>query len=288
MLELMLSDRFINESPSAIYATLLDEGRRLCSVSTMYRLLNAATEVCERRQASRNGNHTKPELYANSPNQVWSWDITKLAGANKWSYYYFYAIIDIFSRMLVGWTVEERETAELAESLISRTCWQQSIDPDQLVIHSDRGSPMKSKLVSQMLVDLGVLKSLSRPHVSNDNPFSEANFKTLRSRPKFPDSFDSIEDAETFLEEFVHWNNHEHKHGGIAYMTPATVHHGKAAECIKSRQCVLNKAFDAHPERFVRGAPKVSQLPSAVGINLPRTIEGLATSFGGTVIGGVR
>lgn len=290
MLELLRSERFINESPATIYATLLDQGVYHCSVPTMYRLLKAATEVRERRQASRNAKYVKPEISTTAPNQAWSWDITKLLRPDKWGYYYFYVVIDLYSRLIVGWTVAERETAKLAESMINKACWQQSIEPEQLTVHSDRGSPMKSNLVSQLLVDLGVAKSLSRPHVSNDNPYSEANFKTLKSRPQFPHSFESLENARSFLEGLVHWYNYEHKHGGIAYMTPATVHYGKAAECIRSRQSVLNKAYEMHPERFTKGVPMVQQLPTVVGINIQKKIDSLVlvTASSGTLTAGVR
>ena len=253
----------------------------------MYRILRASHEVRERRKASRKTEYTKPKLKATAPNQVWSWDITKLLKPNKWGYFYFYAIIDIFSRFIVGWTVSERESAKEAESLIAKCCWEQSIEPEQLALHSDRGSPMKSKTVGEMLIDLGVAKSLSRPHVSNDNPYSEANFKTLKSHPTFPSTFENLEKAQSYLQGFVHFYNYEHMHGGIAYMTPATVHNGKAEECLKSRQSVLDKVYEAHPGRFVKGAPRVQQLPAFAGINIPKdtTIDSLilATTPNGMV-----
>jgi putative transposase len=255
----------------------------------MYRLLSAETEVREQRQSSRNAKSAKPTVMTTAPNQAWSWDITKLP-ACRWGYYYFYVVIDLYSRMIVGWTVAETESAKLAEKLLNTACWEQSIEPNQLLIHSDRGSPMKSKQVSQLLVDLGVAKSLSRPHVSNDNAFSEANFKTLKSRPQFPDSFESLAEAEAYLGVLVEWYNYKHKHGGIAHMTPATVHLGKAAECLRSRQSVLSKAFEAHPERFVKGMPTVRQLSTVVGINLPKDIETqvTATIFAGNAAVGFR
>lgn len=287
VLELLQSDRFISESPAEIYATILDEGRYLCSVSTMYRLLKAEQKVQERRQASRNAKFAKPELKATAPNQIWSWDISKLLRPEKWGYYYFYAIIDIFSRLIVGWTVSEHESAKEADSLLSRTCWEQSIAPGQLVIHSDRGSPMKSKTVGEMLIDFGVAKSLSRPHVSNDNPYSETNFKTLKSRPTYPATFQSLEHAKSYLHEFVDWFNCRHKHGGIAHMTPATVHYGKADDCINSRQRVLDKVYEAHPGRFVKGAPRVSRLPTFVGINIPKDTDISSPILSVTLLGAV-
>jgi putative transposase len=280
ILELLQSERFIDESPKAIYATLLDEGLYCCSVSTMYRLLDGAAPVRERRQTSRNAKFAKPQLSTVEPNQVWTWDITKVPKSIKWGYYYFYAIIDLFSRLIVGWKVSETESARQAEVLIRETCWQQSIEPEQLIIHSDRGAPMKSKLVSQMFIEIGVAKSFSRPTVCNDNAFSESNFKTLKSRPTFPDSFESLAHAEAFFEELVEWYNFTHKHGGIADLTPFTVHSGKAAECLQARQRVLNKAYEANPQRFVKGNPKVRQLPKIVGINLPNNTSALLATIG--------
>jgi putative transposase len=290
LLELLQSDRFIHKAPAAIFAALLDENRYICSVSTMYRELRKAQEVRERRTANRRINYEKPELRAVAPNQVWTWDITKCAGPQKWTYFYFYAVIDVFSRMITAWTVSTRETAREAEEMITVACWEQAIDPDQLTIHSDRGGPMKSKLVSQLLVDLGVAKSFGRPHVSNDNPYSESYFKTLKSRPEFPPSFASVDEASSFLQGFVDWYNHEHYHGSIAYLTPATVHSGQAHVRIAARQNVLNNAFKVHPERFVRGAPQAWQLPTYAGINLPESdgIEWVvcATTTDGAVIPG--
>jgi putative transposase len=262
-------DRFADKAPSEVYAALLDEGIYLCSIRTMYRILHAHDEVRERRNVLRHPNYKRPELLATAPNQVWSWDITKLKGPAKWTYYYLYVILDIFSRHAVGWMVARRESAELAKTLIRETCQRQRIDKDQLFIHSDRGSAMTSKAVALLMSDLGVTKSLNRPHVSNDNPFSESQFKTLKYQPAFPRRFGSIEDARAFCRRFFQWYNEEHYHSGIALMTPASVHYGSAADCNDRRQMVLTKAFDDHPERFVNGRPKVLELPEAVWINPP-------------------
>jgi putative transposase len=266
-------ERFVDKAPAEIYATLLDEGRYLCSIRTMYRILKSLDEVRERRNQLRHPQYKKPELLAVAANQVWSWDITKLKGPAKWNYYYLYVILDIFSRYAVGWMIATRETAELAKMLIAETCMRQGIDRAQLIIHSDRGSPMKSKAVALLLSDLGVGKSFNRPYVSNDNPYSESQFKTLKDRPQFPDRFGSIQDARAFCRRFFAWYNDEHYHGGIALMTPATVHYGQAQKCNAARQKVLWTAHDAHPERFVRGRPKTIALPPAVWINKPNPVD---------------
>lgn len=259
----------MDKAPTAVYAKLLDEGRFLCSPSTMYRILRANKEVKERREQLRHPEYKKPELIAIAPNQVWSWDITKLLGPVKWTYYYLYVIIDIYSRYTVGWMIASRETGTLAKEFIGQTCARQGISEDQLVIHSDRGTSMTSKTVALLLADLGVTKSLSRPQVSNDNPYSESHFKTLKYQPMFPKRFGSIEDARAFCRRFFDWYNNEHYHSGIALMTPATVHHGRAQECDANRQIILSSAFAEHPERFVNGAPKTLILPEAAWINPP-------------------
>lgn len=277
----------MDKAPAAAYATLLDEGRYLCSISTMYRILRANKEVRERRDQLRHPEYKKPELLATAPNQVWSWDITKLLGPMKWTYYYFYVIIDIYSRYVVGWMVASRETGALAEDLIDETCTRQRIDRNQLTIHSDRGSPMTSNTVAQLLADLGVTKSLSRPHVSNDNPYSESHFKTLKYRPDFPERFGSIQDAKSFCKDFISWYNEDHYHSGIALMTPTMVHYGKAAACNAARQNVLTSAYIEHPERFVRGQPKTIALPEAAWINPPKSpvlAEGIAPTLAPALI----
>lgn len=277
-------DRFVDKAPSEVYATLLDEGIYLCSIRTMYRILHAHDEVRERRNVLRHPQYKKPELLATAPNQVWSWDITKLKGPAKWTYYYLYVILDIFSRHAVGWMVARRESAELAKDLIGETCMRQGIEEDQLIIHSDRGSAMTSKTVALLMSDLGVIKSLNRPHVSNDNPFSESQFKTLKYQPAFPERFGSIEDARAYCQRFFKWYNEEHYHSGIALMTPAVVHYGSAAKCNDRRQMVLAKAFEEHPERFVNGLPKVLELPEAVWINPPNPQKTSDTEYSITII----
>lgn len=261
--------RFVDQAPASVYATLLDEGSYLCSISTMYRLLADHGEVRERRRQATHPAHVKPELVATAPNVCWSWDITKLLGPAKWSYYYLYVIIDIYSRYVPGWLLAHREDAKLAEKLLADTCFRQNIGHGQLSIHADRGSSMASKPVAFLLADLGVTKSHSRPHVSNDNPFSEAQFKTLKYRPDFPDRFGSIEDARAFCRTFFAWYNAAHRHSGIGLMTPADVHYGRAPEVITARQGVLDRAWQTHPERFVRHRPQPPQLPEAAWINRP-------------------
>lgn len=263
------SERFANQAPREVYATLLDEGSYLCSVSTMYRILDAACQVRERRNQLRHPNYKKPELLATAPNQVWSWDITKLLGPAKWTYFYLYVILDIFSRYVVGWMVAHSETNALAQQLIEQTCARQNIAPGQLTIHADRGSSMKSKPVAALMADLGITKTHSRPYVSDDNPFSEAQFKTMKYRPDFPEKFGSIQDARAFGLPFFDWYNNFHHHSGIALLTPAVVHYGLAHQVIAARQQVLLSAFAAHPERFVRHIPQPLQLPEAVWINPP-------------------
>ncbi|HBN07922.1 MAG TPA: IS3 family transposase [Cyanobacteria bacterium UBA8530] len=269
VLEVMHSERFVDKAPATVVATLLDEGRYLCSTRTVYRILAGADEIRERRRQARRPEYKKPELLATAPNQVWSWDITKLKGPIKWTYHYLYVIIDIFSRNVVGWMVADRENAGLAQLLIDESCEKQNILPGELVIHSDRGSPMIAKGTAQLLADLGITKSHSRPYVSDDNPFSEAHFKTLKYRPDFPRSFGSIEDAKAFCRNFFSWYNGEHRHSGIAYLTPNDVHYGRAVERLENRQVVMDVAFKNHPERFVRKAPLVTPLPEAAWINPP-------------------
>jgi putative transposase len=239
----------------------------------MYRLLSTAGEVRERRNQLHHPHYQPPELLATAPNQVWSWDITKLRGPVKWSYFYLYVLLDIFSRYVTGWMVATRESGQLAKQLISESCLKQGIALGQLTIHSDRGSSMTSKPVALLLADLGVTKSLSRPHVSNDNPFSESQFKTLKYRPDFPDRFGSLEHSRSFSERFFCWYNKAHRHSGIGLLTPETVHYGRAEEVIAARRLVLEEAFRAHPERFVRKQPEPPKLPAAVWINPPKKAE---------------
>lgn len=269
ILDVLRSDRFVDQSPRQVYATLLDEGTYLCAWSTMYRLLRATGESTRRRDIPRRTAYRKPELLARRPNQLWSWDITKLKGTTTWTYFYLYVIIDVFSRYVVGWMIAPRESAALAEELIGVCCAREGIQPGQLTIHADRGSAMTSNDVAALLVDLGVAKSHSRPHVSNDNPFSEAQFKTVKYHPITPDRFGSIEDARAWAHPLFHWYNQEHHHTGLALLTPAQVHHGRTGRVLAARRTVLAAAYAIHPERFVRGKPEPAAPPDAVWINPP-------------------
>lgn len=268
--DLLNSDEFCDHAPRQVWARLLDQGRYLCSWRTMYRILDAFAEVKERRNLRRHPTYTKPELMATVPNQVWSWDITKLRGSVKGLYYFLYVILDLFSRYVVGWMVATRETAELAQILVDTTCQRQGIAPDQLTLHADRGSPMIAKSMSELLVDLGVVKSHARPHVCDDNPYSEAQFKTLKYRPDFPDRFGCVEDARAWSRPFFQWYNQEHYHSGLGLLTPASVHYGQYRAVQEKRQQILDGVLVAHPERFVRGRPTVQPLPEAVWINPPK------------------
>ena len=267
--DVLNSDRFVDSAPRQVYATLLDEDIYLCSWRTMYRILTEFEEVRERRDQLTHPNYAKPELLATAPNQLWSWDITKLLGPAKWTYFYLYVILDVFSRYVVGWMIAERETAALAETLIAETCAKQGIERDQLTLHADRGSSMRSKPVAFLLSDLGVTKTHTRPYTSNDNPYSEAQFKTLKYRPDFPDRFGSVVGARGWAQPFFQWYNHEHYHTGLNLMTPAMVHYGLADTVRDQRNQVLQAAYTAHPERFVRGVPTVPDLPREVWINPP-------------------
>jgi putative transposase len=258
---------------TTVYAALLDEGRFHCSIRTMYRLLETCGESRERRDQLTHPPYQKPELLATQANQLWSWDITKLRGPVQWTVYHLYVILDVFSRFVVGWMIAYRESAELAKRLIDHSCRKQLIASGQLTIHADRGSSMRSKPVALLMADLGVTKTHSRPHVSDDNPYSESQFRTLKYRPDFPDRFGSIEDAGGFCQSFFRWYNYEHHHSGLGWMTPAAVHLGKAADLLAHRQTVLHAAFQSHPERFVRRPPRPPSLPTAVWINRPKEEE---------------
>jgi putative transposase len=270
VLAVLHEPRFVDLAPAEIYATLLDEGRYLCSVRTMYRLLAAAHEVRERRNQLRHPRYAAPELLARQPNELWSWDITKLLGPTKWTYFYLYVMLDVFSRYVVGWMVAHRESASLAERFIAETCARQGIGRGQLTIHADRGPAMTSKPVAFLLADLGVTKTHTRPHVSNDNPFSEAQFKTLKYRPAFPARFGAIQDARAHCHVFFPWYNTEHHHSGLGLLTPADVHHGRAEARLAARALVLATAYTAHPERFPAGRPVPSARPVEVWINPPK------------------
>ncbi len=270
VLDLLRSPRFADLAPAEIYATLLDEGIYHCSISTMYRILAENSEVHARRRQLRHPTYTKPELLAVAPNQVWSWDITKLKGPAKWTYFYLYVIIDIFSRRVVGWRIADAENAGLFKVLFDETIAKHDVPPGQLTLHADRGAPMKAKATAFLLADLGVTKSHSRPHVSNDNPFSESHFKTLKYQPTFPKCFGCIEDAKVFCRTFFGWYNEAHHHVGLGLMTPNQVHYGQTENVHAARQITLNTAFAAHPERFVNNPPVPPEKPTAVWINPPQ------------------
>jgi putative transposase len=270
VLERLHEPRFVDRAPAEVYATLLDEGQYLCSERTMYRLLAAHAEVRERRNQLRQPAYAAPELLARRPNELWSWDITKLLGPAKWTYFYLYVMLDVFSRYAVGWMVAHCESAALAEQFIGATCARQGIGRQQLTIHADRGSAMTSKPVALLLADLGVTKTHSRPHVSDDNPFSEAQFKTLKYRPDFPERFGAIQDARAHCHRFFAWYNTEHRHGALGLLTPHDVHYGRAEQRLAARATVLAGAYAAHPERFPRGVPHPAACPSEVWINPPK------------------
>lgn len=275
VLEVLHSERFVDISPEETWATLLDEGTYLCSTSTMYRLLRTEHGgVRDRRNQLTHPPYAKPELLATRPNDVWSWDISKLKAQTRGSWFFLYVIIDVFSRYIVGWTVQQHENGELATALIEQAIGQQPITPS--ILHADRGAPMRSKHVSELLVDLGVTRTHSRPYTSSDNPYSEANFKTLKYRPEFPARFDSIEHAREHCRTFIAWYNHAHRHSGIGLMTPAAVHHGHAERLHAARGRVLEAAFAAHPERFVRKPPSPPDLPTAAWINKPADTQEVA------------
>lgn len=267
--ETLNSERFADQAPAEVYATLLDEGTYYCSIRTMYRVLREADEVRERRDQLRHPLYHKPELLATAPNQVWSWDITKLLGPSKWTYYHLYVMLDVYSRYVVGWLLASRESGELAGRLIRESCDKQAIEPERLTIHSDRGPAMRSQTVAQLLATLGVVKSHSRPQVSNDNPFSESQFKTLKYRPGFPERFESIEHGLEFCREFFPWYNDEHRHWGLGLLTPEVVHYGRAPAVLAVRELTLTAAYELHPERFVQHPPRPLTLPAAVYINPP-------------------
>jgi putative transposase len=270
VLELLHSDRFVDVAPAEIVATLVDEGTYLCSTRTMYRFLDSVGHLRERRDQLRHPPYRRPELLATEPNQLWSWDITKLLGPAKWTYFYLYVLLDVFSRYVVGWMVERCESATLAARLIDESCRRHGISQGQLTVHSDRGPSMTSRTVAHLLADLGVTRTHSRPHVSNDNPFSEAQFKTLKYRADFPTRFGSIQHARTWCRPFFEWYNHHHRHCGIAYLTPADVHFGRAREILSRRATVLAEAARRHPERFPgRPGSALLKLPEAVWINPP-------------------
>lgn len=270
VLDQLNSERFVDRAPASVWAALLDEGTCLCSIRSMYRILAQEDQLRERRRQLTHPRYARPELLATGSNQLWSWDITRLKGPVKWTYFYLYVILDVFSRYVVGWMVAHRESAALAQRLIAQSVEKQGIEPQQLTVHADRGTSMTSKTVALLLSDLGVTKTHSRPYNSNDNPFSESQFKTLKYRPDFPRRFGSIQDARLFCRSFFAWYNQQHRHSGIGLLTPETVHYGRAERVLELRQSVLVQAFHNHPERFVQGRPKPQPLPEQVWINPPK------------------
>lgn len=269
VLETLTSERFCDQSVRQVWAQLLDENKYLCSVRTMYRILEENQAVRERRNQLRHPEYQRPELLATGPNQLWSWDITKLKGPHKWNYFHLYVILDVYSRKVVGWLLANRESSTLAVELIRQSCHREGIVREQLTVHADRGSSMRSKPVAFLLADLGVTKTHSRPYTSSDNPYSEAQFRTLKYQPDFPKKFGSLEDARTFLHSFFAWYNHEHRHSGIGLVTPAQRHSGEDKTVYNRRQITLEAFYRQHPERFIRGMPSPPKLPGKVWINKP-------------------
>ena len=273
----LMSDRFVDRAPHQVYATLLDEGRFLCSIRTMYRLLAARQAVRERRDQRVHPSYARPELMATAPGQLWSWDITKLKTAVKWTYLYLYVVMDVYSRYVVGWMLSTRESGALARELVEQCVLRENVAPDQLILHSDRGAPMRSKTLAEKLVDLGIEPSFSRPHVSDDNPFSESLFKTAKYAPHFPDRFENIDHGRDVLTPFFHYYNHDHRHTGIGLMAPTNVHHGDAPRITAARTHTLNTAFALHPHRFKGKRPQPPHVPDTVYINPPLTKESSPT-----------
>ncbi len=269
VLERLNSERFADQAPAQVYAALLDDGEYLCSTRTMYRILDANKQVRERRDQLRHPEYKKPELVATAPNQVWSWDITKLLGPEKWTYFHLYVVLDIYSRYVVGWMLAWHESAPLARRLLAETCAKQGVQPGELTVHADRGTAMTSKCLAQKYAELGVASTHSRPHVSNDNPFSEAQFKTMKYRPDYPDRFGGFEHAHAHCRQLFDWYNREHRHSALGLLTPEQVHHRLAEQVVSRRDEVLRRAHTAHPERFGRGMPHAAMPPAAVWINPP-------------------
>lgn len=274
VLDVLNEPQFVDLAPAEIHSTLLEQGRYLCSTRTMHRILAENAQNRERRNQLRHPKYSRPELLTEAPNELWSWDITKLRGPAKWKYYYLYVILDVFSRYVVGWMVARRESAQLAKKLITDTCSRQGIEQGKLTLHADRGSSMTSKAVGLLLADLGVTKTHSRPHVSNDNPYSEAQFKTMKYRPQFPDRFGAIEDARAFCVSFFDWYDNDHHHAGLSWFTPADVHFGRVEQKVAERQAAMDVAFARHPERFPNGRPAVRRPARQVWINKPLEASG--------------
>lgn len=267
--DILNGERFRDMPPRQIYATLLDEGVYLCHWRTMYRILSEHGEVKERRMQRKHPIYKKPELLATAPNQVWSWDITNLRGPAKWTHFKLYTVLDIFSRYVVGWMIAEHETSELARQLIAETAKKQGICPETLTLHADNGSPMTGRPLGQLLLDLGITRSHSRPHTSNDNPFSEAQFKTLKYSATYPGRFESIQHARVWADEFFTWYNEVHYHSGLRLFTPSSVHYGEWQSIQAQRQAVLTQAYQAQPQRFTHGLPQAHVVPNEVWLNPP-------------------
>lgn len=272
VLEVLHEERFVDRAPSAVYATLLEEGRFLCSIRTMYRVLKAAGEVQERRRQRKHPHREPPRLVATAPNQVWTWDITRLPGPQKWTTYPLYVALDLFSRYIVAWMVADRESAALAKRFVESACQKQGVQPGQLTLHQDRGGPMTAKTFSQLLMDLDILASYSRPRVSNDNPYSESHFKTVKYAPGYPGRFNKPKEARSYFRTFFPWYNTTHRHSGLGLLTPEAVHYGRTAELQKVRQRVLDDAYETRPERFVHGPPRAPKVPTEVWINEPANV----------------
>ena len=267
--EVLCSDRFVDLAPAQVHATLLDEGTYLCSERSMYRMLHEGDLVTERRRGHRRSPHEKPRVQASGPNQAWSWDISRLRGPRHRHWFYLYVVIDIFSRKIVAWSIDTTESDKVAKTLITTACRREGIDADALTLHSDRGAQMTSTTIAELLEDLSVTRSLSRPRTSNDNPYSEAAFKTAKYRPDYPDRFATIDEARTWMRRFARWYNHEHYHSGIAYLHPVDVHDGTASETIAARQTVLDAAYEANPNRFRHQPPRAATPPTEAWINNP-------------------
>ena len=271
ILEVLNSPRFVDQAPREVYAQLLDEQVYYCHWRSMYRYLAQVDQVRERRRQAQHPVYTKPELLATAPNQVWSWDITQLLGPVKWSYFYLYVVLDIFSRYVVGWMIALQQAAHWAEELIAQSYRKQGVQPEQLTLHADRGNPMTSQPLAFLLADLGVTRSHARPYTPNDNPFSEAQFKTMKYRPDYPERFGDLLEARAWARDFFTWYNLAHHHSGIGLLTPAQVHYGQAPQILAARQTALSRAYQTHPERFVRGFPQLQAPPMEVWINPPQT-----------------
>lgn len=267
--QLLCGERFCDLAPAQIYNALLDDGEYLCSERTMYRILHDADQVRERRRGHRRRPKAAPRVHATGPNQAWSYDISRLAGPVARCWFYLYVVLDIFSRKIVAWSVDTVESDAVVKRLITTACRRQGIAPEQLTLHSDRGAQMTSTSIAELLETLGVTRSLSRPRTSNDNPYSEANFKTAKYRPDYPARFADLAEARAWMRRFVHWYNLEHYHSGVAYLHPADVHAGRASQIVAARQRVLDAAYAAHPERFPRGQPVAAEPPTEAWINKP-------------------